>query len=116
MEEFRSPCCVAKNIHGGAAKTVQYLGPGYHFYSAVWEAVIGEKLASQREHNNARDRYAVAVRRNQVSIGRSCFSSCTCSQSACSPEQSLSKSLYNSFSSYLPGFARTGVAVIWYPL
>ena len=72
--------CV-KNKHREAAKTL--LHAGYHVYSAVWEAAIGEELASEREHNNTQDHYAVAVRRNQVSIGHSFFSSYAHSQSPC---------------------------------
>ena len=84
------------------------LHSGYHDYSAVWEAAIGEELAREREHNDAWDCYAVAVRRNKVIIGHSWFSSYICSQSSCSLERSLSTLLYNSFSSHSPGFARTG--------
>ena len=48
MEELQRPCCIR----------------GYHVYSAVWEAAIGEELACEREPHNARDRCAIAVSQN----------------------------------------------------
>ena len=66
-----------KNEHGGAAKTL--LRSGYHDYSAIWEAGIGEEMAYERQQNNAQDQYAIAVTRNEAIIEHSCFSSYTCS-------------------------------------
>ena len=57
--------CV-KNKHERAAKILLHSGYMYHVYSTVWEAAIGGELACEREHNNARYRYAVAVGRNEV--------------------------------------------------
>lgn len=53
MEERDMPCCVR----------------GYHVYKDIWEAVIGEELVCDREPNNPRDRYAVAVIKHGIIIG-----------------------------------------------
>ena len=34
---------------------------GFHIYKDVWRPVIGEELRCQREEDNPRDPYAVAV-------------------------------------------------------
>ena len=36
---------------------------GFHVYKDVWRPVIGEELRCQREEDNPRDPYAVAVTR-----------------------------------------------------
>ena len=35
---------------------------GYHVYQNNWTPVIGERLNCEREEENPRDRYAVAIR------------------------------------------------------
>ena len=35
---------------------------GYHIYKDIWDAVIGEELRCEREPDNRRDRYAIAIR------------------------------------------------------
>ena len=35
---------------------------GYHVYQDNWTPVIGERLNFEREEENPRDRYAVAIR------------------------------------------------------
>ena len=42
---------------------------GFHVYYNVWEAVIGEVLDCEREPGNAKDRYAVAVKKDVTVIG-----------------------------------------------
>ena len=34
---------------------------GFHVYQAIWTPTVGEALATQREHGNPEDAYAVAV-------------------------------------------------------
>ena len=34
---------------------------GFHVYQAIWTPTVGEALATQREHSNLEDTYAVAV-------------------------------------------------------
>ena len=43
---------------------------GFHVYKNVWDAVIGEELQCEREGQNTNDRYAVAVKRNNVIVGQ----------------------------------------------
>ena len=99
-----------KSKHGGVVKTL--LCSGYHVYSAVWEAAIGELLVHERSPQHMRSLCSLAIRRNEVVIGHSCVSLYTHSLSPCSAERSLSTSLYNSFSSLWPGFARTATRII----
>ena len=47
MEETERDCCIR----------------GYHVYKDIWEAAVGESLTCERETNNPRDRYAVAVKK-----------------------------------------------------
>lgn len=42
---------------------------GYHIYHSIWDAAIGEHLECRREPLNHRDRYAVAVLKDDVIIG-----------------------------------------------
>ena len=42
---------------------------GYHIYKEEWEAAVGEELKCEREKNNAKDPYAVAVVRENVIVG-----------------------------------------------
>ena len=48
---------------------LQWYMRGYHIYKEEWEAVIGEELKCEREKNNAKDPYAVAVVRKNVIVG-----------------------------------------------
>ena len=41
----------------------------YHIYKEEWEAAVGEELKCEREKNNAKDPYAVAVVRENVIAG-----------------------------------------------
>ena len=42
---------------------------GYHIYKDVWDAVIGEELQCEREHDNGSDWYAVAIKKDGTIIG-----------------------------------------------
>ena len=42
---------------------------GYHVYQTIWSAVVGESLTCRRELLNLRDRYSVAVLKDDVTIG-----------------------------------------------
>ena len=42
---------------------------GYHVYSDIWEAVIGEELDCRWDPSNAIDRYAVAVVKSGTVVG-----------------------------------------------
>ena len=42
---------------------------GYHIYKEEWEAAVDEELKCEREKNNAKDLYAVAVVRENVIVG-----------------------------------------------
>lgn len=41
---------------------------GYHVYKEIWEAVIRERLVCERQPENQRDRYAVAIKKNDGTI------------------------------------------------
>ena len=53
METYERACCVR----------------GYHVYRHIWSAAVGEVLSCEREPTNSRDRYAVAVKKDEVAIG-----------------------------------------------
>ena len=53
MEEYEIACCVC----------------GYHVYREIWEAAVGETLVCEREPQNGKDRYAVAVKKNETIVG-----------------------------------------------
>ena len=42
---------------------------GYHIYRDVWTATDREVLTCQRESHNPKDRYAVAVKKDEITIG-----------------------------------------------
>ena len=42
---------------------------GYHVYKDIWEANVGEELECVKERRNEKDRYAVAVVKNDTIIG-----------------------------------------------
>ena len=42
---------------------------GHHVYRARWTPVLGEQLQCHREIDNNRDRYAVAVRKDTLTVG-----------------------------------------------
>lgn len=42
---------------------------GYHIYSHIWAAVLGETLVCDREPTNSKDRYAVAVKQAGIIVG-----------------------------------------------
>ena len=42
---------------------------GYHSYQSVWEAVVGEELACDRERANSEDPFVVAVMKDETIIG-----------------------------------------------
>ena len=48
---------------------LQWCVRGYHIYKEEWEAAVGEKLKCEREKNNVKDPYAVAVVRENVIVG-----------------------------------------------
>ena len=41
---------------------------GFHVYKDVWRPVIGEELRCQREEDNPRDPYAVAVTKSRTGV------------------------------------------------
>ena len=53
MEELKRDACIR----------------GYHIYKEVWEAADGEELPCEREPQNSKDRYAVAVKRKGIVVG-----------------------------------------------
>ncbi len=53
IEEFESVFCIR----------------GYHVFKEKWEAAAGEVLMCEREPHNARDRYAVTVKKTRTVIG-----------------------------------------------
>ena len=53
MDTYERACCVR----------------GYHVYRHIWSAAVGEVLFCEREPTNSRDRYAVAVKKDEVAIG-----------------------------------------------
>ena len=42
---------------------------GYHIYSDIWEASLGEQLPCERESGNGADPFAVAVKRSGAVVG-----------------------------------------------
>ena len=42
---------------------------GYHVYKEIWEAVVGERLISERELENQMDRNAVAIKNDGKILG-----------------------------------------------
>ena len=48
---------------------------GYHVYSSIWDATVGEELLCERELSNERDRYTVlhTIRRQHVLLNRKYF-------------------------------------------
>ena len=42
---------------------------GYHIYKVVWQAAVGEVLPCKRQINNEKDRYALAVTKDDTVIG-----------------------------------------------
>ena len=42
---------------------------GYHVYKEIWRPVVGEEFACQREMNNEKDRYSVAVKEASRVVG-----------------------------------------------
>ena len=48
---------------------LQWCVRGYHIYKEEWEAAVGEELKCEREKNNAKDPYAVAVVHENVIVG-----------------------------------------------
>ena len=42
---------------------------GYHVYQDNWTPVIGERLNCERQEENPRDRYAVAIRKDGDTVG-----------------------------------------------
>ena len=48
---------------------LQWCVRGYHIYKEEWEATVGEEFKCEREKNNAKDPYAVAVVCENVIVG-----------------------------------------------
>ena len=42
---------------------------GYHFYRSVWNARIGEQLQATQDDDNTEDRFAVALTKNNQTVG-----------------------------------------------
>ncbi len=51
--EYRVPSCVR----------------GHHVYKNTWSPILGDTLLCERETNNNRDRYAVAVLKQRIVVG-----------------------------------------------
>ena len=49
--------------------SVDVMVRSYHAYQSVWEAVVGEELACQRERANSEDPFAVAVMKGETIVG-----------------------------------------------
>ena len=47
----------------------EYSIQGFHIFKDVWSLVEGEILDTVREHNNPYDKYAVAVKKEQRTVG-----------------------------------------------
>ena len=41
---------------------------GFHVYHRVWLPHLGQRLSTEREHGNAEDRFAIAVRELTVTL------------------------------------------------
>ena len=52
-DEYEVSCCVR----------------GYHVYQSIWAAAVGEVLMCEREPTNEKDRYAVAVVKEETVVG-----------------------------------------------
>lgn len=48
---------------------VESMVRGYHCYSTIWNAVIGEELPCKLELSNPEDRFAVAVCQCEITVG-----------------------------------------------
>ena len=55
------------NIH--ASFEVESMVHGYHCYSIIWDAVIGEELPCKLELSNSVDRFAMAVCKCEITVG-----------------------------------------------
>ena len=42
---------------------------GYHYYNAIWDAAVGKELPCKLELSNPEERFAVAVKRGEVTVG-----------------------------------------------
>ena len=42
---------------------------GYHVYKEIWDAVVGEELECERDTTNHHDRFAVAILKDEVTVG-----------------------------------------------
>ena len=51
--EYETPSCIC----------------GCHIYKNVWVSVVGEVLECERQQQSDKDRYAVAVKKDQMIIG-----------------------------------------------
>lgn len=47
----------------------EYSVRGFHVFRDVWTPFEGEILDTTREHNNPYDKYAVAVKKGQITVG-----------------------------------------------
>ena len=47
----------------------EYSIRGFHIFKDVWTPVEGEILDTSRERNNPYDKYAVAVKKEQITVG-----------------------------------------------
>ena len=52
-----------------ASFEVESMVPGYHCYSTIWNAVMGEELPCKLELSNPEDRFAIAVCRCDITVG-----------------------------------------------
>ena len=47
----------------------EYSVRGFHVFRDIWTPLEGEILDTTREHNNPYDKYAVAVKKGQITVG-----------------------------------------------
>ena len=53
----------------GATFTVESCIRGYHVYKDIWDATVREELGCARESDNPEDRYAVAMKKDDKTVG-----------------------------------------------
>ena len=54
---------------GQASSEVESMVRGYHYYSIIWNAVMGEELPCKLGLSNPEDRSAVAVCKCDITVG-----------------------------------------------
>ena len=72
-QNFRKADCLRKFFNGCEITMETFERElcvrGYHVYQRIWMAAVGEVLHCEREPTNSRNRYAVAVKKDEIAIG-----------------------------------------------